>query len=173
VDSRWPKLLFLVLVLWAAIHFSNYYSQLPPVVGSHFNAQGKPNGWQSKQTFYTLFAGVTGLALVLVFAVPAIIGVVPPSLVNLPNKNFWLSPEQRFASREFMSAWFAWFGCAVFLVMILSFDYAVKSNLQPANPPDPGRIGYVFALFGAFSLVWIVRFFLRFARVPRDTSGGV
>jgi uncharacterized membrane protein len=170
MDPRWPRLLFLLLAVFAAVHFAGYYSQLPPVVASHFDAQGVANGWQTKQAFYAVFGGVTVLAFVLVYAVPALIGKTPVSLINLPNKNYWLSAQHWTASQAFMSAWFGWFGCVVFMVMILAFDYAVKQNVHEANAVDLARLWYGLAAFGAFSLVWIAAFLVRFARLPRDVS---
>lgn len=171
MDPRWPRYFFVLLAVCAAIHFAEYYSQLPPVVASHFDAHGAANGWQTKQAFYAVFGGVMVLAFVLVYAVPALIGKTPASLINLPNKNYWFSAQHRAASQAFMSAWFGWFGCVVFIVMILAFDYAVKQNVHEANGVDPARLWYGLAAFGAFSLVWTVTFLVRFSRLPRDVSG--
>ena len=169
MDSRLPKFCFLFLVLYAAVHFSSYYSQLPDVVQSHFNAQGAPNGWQSKPVFFSFFVGVTVLATLITFALPAIIRSMPTEIINLPNKAYWLSPPRRSASFDFLATWFAWFGCAVFLVILFTFDYAVQSNLHPDHRPDPTRFLYVLFAFLAFTLLWIFRIFLRFSRLPQDS----
>src|SRR5271155_984036 len=98
MSARLPKLAFGVMVIYATIHFSSYYSQLPAVVASHFDVHGAANGWQTKQEFFVVFAGVTILATILVFALPALIAIVPRQFVNLPNKEYWLSPERLAAS---------------------------------------------------------------------------
>jgi uncharacterized membrane protein len=166
MNARLPKLVFGVMVICAAIHFSSYYSQLPAVVASHFDVHGAANGWQTKQAFFVVFAAVTILAAILVFALPELIAIVPRQFVNLPNKEYWLSPERLAASHQFLSAWFAWYGCAVYGVIFVAFDYAVKSNLGLAARPDPALLWYGLAAFGAFTLIWIIRLTLRFARVP-------
>ena len=168
MDSRLPKLCFVLLVLYATLHFSLYYPQLPELVQSHFNAQGAPNGWQTKLVFFSFFVGATVLATIVGFAVPAIIGSLPPELINLPNKGYWLGPEHRAATLEFLNTWFAWFGCAIFLVVLFTFDYAVQSNLHSDHRPDPTRFLYVLGAFLAFTLAWIIRLFLRFFRRPQD-----
>jgi hypothetical protein len=170
MDARWPRSVFVLLVAGAAVHFSRYYPVLPPIVASHFDAHGNANGWQTKQGFFAVFAGVTVLAFSLVFAVPALIGAAPLAIINLPNKTYWLAPQQRNSSQAFLSSWFAWFGNVVFVVMFLTFDYAVKSNLQRYSAADPAHLWYVLAGFGGFSLVWMVLFFLRFSRLPRSPS---
>jgi uncharacterized membrane protein len=166
LDSRLPKLIFVLLVLYAAIHFSYYYPQLPPVVGSHFDARGHVNGWQTKSAFFTVFVGVSVLAVIIGFAIPKIIFAIPAQLINLPNKRYWLAPEHRAETIEFLSAYFAWFGCAMYLIMILTFDYAVQSNLHPENPPDPARMWYILAGFLIFIVVSTIRMLAKFLRLP-------
>ena len=169
MDSRLPKLCFLFLLLYAAVHFSSYYSQLPDVVQSHFNREGMPNGWQSKPVFFFFFLGATVIATLITFGLPAIIRSMPTEIINLPHKAYWLSPQRRSASFDFLATWFAWFGCAVFLVILFTFDYAVQSNLHPDHRPDPTRFVYVLFAFLAFTLLSILRIFLRFSRAPQDS----
>ena len=88
LDSRLPKLVFALLVLYAAIHFAFAYQQLPDVVASHFNARGAANGWQPKSAFFTVFVGVGVLAALFGFVIPQIIFALPPQLINLPNKEY-------------------------------------------------------------------------------------
>ena len=169
-DARLPKLIFALLVVGAAIYFSSYYAQLPDVVASHFDGRGVPNGWQTKPAFFGLFAAVSVLIAIIGFGIPRIIASVPPQLINLPNKRYWLAPEHLAETMAFLKAYFAWFGCAVFLIMILTFDYAIQSNLHPDRRPDVSRMWYILAGFLAFLVVWIIWMFTRFGRAPRDAS---
>jgi uncharacterized membrane protein len=171
LDSRLPKLIFVLLVLYASIHFSYYYPQLPGVVASHFDGRGAPNGWQTKPAFFVVFVGVSVLAVVIGFGIPQIITVLPAQLINLPNKRYWLAPEHVAETTEFLTAYFAWFACAVYLVMILTFDYAIQSNLHPQNRPDPARMWYILAGFLLFVLFWIVRMLAKFFRTPEKKLG--
>jgi uncharacterized membrane protein len=170
LNSRWPKIIFVALAVYAAIHFSSYYQRLPEVVASHFNTHGEPNGWQPKPAFFAVFVGTLVIAAILTFAVPLIIEALPPQLINLPNKNRWLSPEFRAATLDFLSSWFAWFGCAVLVLIILTFNYALQANLDPAHRPDPTRFWYILAGFGIFTLIWMIRFLRKFARPPRNET---
>jgi uncharacterized membrane protein len=168
-NSQLPKLVFLLLAAYAAIHFSFEYPLLPATVASHFDAHGTANGWQTRTAFFEVFVGVSVLAAIIGFGIPKIIGAVPIQLINLPHKQYWLDSGHRTASLEFLSTYFAWFGCAVYLVAILTFDYAIQSNLHPEHRPDVSRLWLVLAGFIGFTILWTVRMFLRFARVPRDS----
>lgn len=166
MDSRLPKLLFVLLAVFAAVYFSSMYARLPEVVASHFDAYGNPNGWESKQVFLAFFIGVTLIPVVLVFVVPAIIKAIPVELINLPNKRYWLSPERSAETLDFLTSRFAWFGCAVYGLMLFVFRYAVQSNLQPHGRPDPNSIWMALGIFAALATVWAVLLGLHFARTP-------
>src|SRR5437667_366923 len=102
-DARLPRTLFAVLAAGAAIYFSSYYAELPAVVASHFNAQGVPNGWQTKSAFFAVFVGVSVLAVLVGFGIPRIISLMPPELINLPKKQYWLAPAHLAESHSFTS----------------------------------------------------------------------
>jgi uncharacterized membrane protein len=172
-QAKLPKALFLLLAVWALIYFSHYYPLLPKVVASHFDQHGIANGWQTKQGFFEVFAGTTVLSAFLVFGIPTMIAVMP-GLINLPNKDYWLAPGQRAASLEFLSGWFAWFGYAVYLVIILAFDYAMQMNLHSASGANTARLWYTLAGLAVFAIIWTIRLFGRFRRLPRtpDREGG-
>jgi uncharacterized membrane protein len=170
MNARLPKGLFLLLAICASIYLAHYYPRLPRVVASHFDQHGFANGWQTKQRFFELFAGMTLLSAFLVFGIPTIIALMPRQLINLPHKEYWLGPERQTASMQFLSTWFAWFGCAVYAVILLAFDYAVQTNLRSPYGPNPARLWYMLVAFAVFAVVWTIRLFGRFGRVPGNPS---
>jgi len=168
--SRLPKLVFMLLAVWAAFYFSSLYAQLPEVMASHFNARGMPNGWQTKSAFFGMLIGVSVLAAVIGFAIPRIISALPPEYINLPNKGYWLAPAQRAGTMDFLDGYFAWFGCALFAVILLTINFALQANLHPDRRPNAIPMLFVLAGFLAFAIVGTVRIFKRFGPPPGDTS---
>jgi uncharacterized membrane protein len=168
-NARLPRALFLLTAVCTSIYFSYYYPLLPKVVASHFDLHGIANGWQTKHAFFEVLAGTTVLSAFLVFGIPTLIAVMP-SIINLPNKDYWLAPGQRTASLEFLSGWFAWFGYAVYLVIIVAFDYAMQMNLHSTSGPNPARLWYVLAGLAVFVVICSIRLFGRFGRLPRTAE---
>jgi len=166
MDARLPKIIFVLLAAYAAIRFWYCYPLLPATVAAHFNAQGVANGWQSKQAFFQGFVLVSVLSAVIGFGLPKIIAAVPTQLINLPNKQYWLSPEHLAETQAFLSNFFAWFGCAVFFIVIATFNYAIESNLHPEHRPDISRLWYILAGFIAFVVIWSIRMMAKFMRPP-------
>lgn len=167
MDSRLPRLIFLLLALCAAVHFSHQYPQLPGVVASHFDGRGVPNGWQTKPAFFGVFVGMTGL-LLIGFGLASIIGVLPVRLTNLPNKWYWLAPEHRQETMEWLKAHFGWFACALYGILIVAYDYAAQSNLHPDHPPGVARLVYTLGGFLVFVIVWLVLMLTKFLRPPEE-----
>jgi len=172
LDSRLPKLIFILLVLYAALHFSSVYSQLPDVVASHFNGRGAANGWQTKQAFFTVLVAVTVLCTLVGFGLASLIGAIPAQLINLPNKRYWLAPEHREETLEFFKTYSAWFACAIYSLTIIFVDYAAQSNLHPDHPPGVAHLWYTIGGFLTFLVVWLIRMFTKFLRLREKNPGG-
>jgi len=71
---------------------------LPPLVASHFAADGRANGWMSREAYAWMMAL---MSLVTPYAVWGAAAWLPrrwPRLVNLPFRDYWLAPERREAT---------------------------------------------------------------------------
>ena len=169
MNSRLPKLIFLLLALYAAVHFLSVYPRLPGLVASHFNSGGAPNGWQTKDAFFAVFVAVSALAALIGFGMPRIIAALPAEQINLPNKHYWLAPERLPETTEFLNNYFAWLACGIYLTMVFAFDYAIEGNLHPENRPDPARLWYVLAGLLAFLLLGTIRMLAKFLRPPQGS----
>ena len=83
----------LVLLLWQGW---SAYHELPDRMPSHFNLQGQPDSFSSKESFLqTWFLALFALnALVPICRL--VLGIVPPKMINVPNRSYWLTtPERR------------------------------------------------------------------------------
>jgi uncharacterized membrane protein len=155
----------LVLVLAGALQSAYYYPQLPSIVAAHFDAAGRPNGWAPKGAFLALYGLVVALMIGLFLIVPVLIARLPVSLINLPNKEYWLAPERRRQTWVTIQSYLSVLGNATVAFVISVFQLVVWANLSP--PPLLSPVMWLLLLvLLAFAAIWAVRFMRAFTRPP-------
>jgi uncharacterized membrane protein len=164
-NTRLPSSIFLVLALVGAMQYVYYAPRLPAIVASHFGISGLVNGWQTKTAFFSIELVIILVATMVAFGVPRLIEAMPVSLINLPHKKFWLSPERREASYAYIRCWNAWFGCALLAFLLFVMEVAFRANLQTPPHFDNGAFLPALLAFMAVDTVLLVRLILHFSRV--------
>jgi len=164
-NTRIPGSVFFALAVVGAVRYFYYAPRLPEVLGSHFAGNGAVNAWQSKAAFFSTELAAVVLAAVVGFGIPRIIGAMPVSLINLPNKEFWLSPERRAESLGYLQMHMAWFGCALLAFLLFVMDLVYQANLQ--SPPRLNSAAFVpgLVVFLLFVGISTVRLVTRFAKI--------
>src|SRR2546425_908938 len=103
-NSGLPRLVYVLLAAIGLLYFSFLYPQLPDPMASHFNASGAATAWMPKSGFFMLIAVVTLAASVPVFLVPMSMAKLPNDKINLPNKEYWLAPERRIETMQYLGS---------------------------------------------------------------------
>ncbi len=67
------------------------YPQLPDRVASHFDLSGKADGWSTKQGLLRAYLGIIGLVALTILGGAFGVSKLPVSVINLPNRELWLS----------------------------------------------------------------------------------
>jgi uncharacterized membrane protein len=167
-NTRLPNSIFFMLIALAAVQFFYYTPRLPDILASHFGKAGSVNAWQTKTAFFSMELAIIVLATVVSFSIPRIIAAMPVSMINLPHKEFWLSPQRRDDTLAYIRVWTAWLGCALLAFLLFVMELVYRANLH--TPPQLNMAAFVPALlaFVAFDTVAIVRLLLHFAKIPGD-----
>ena len=164
LDKRLPWFLFAVIFFVTLFGWWRGYAGMPERLASHFDAAGAPNGWMSKDQFFTLNSILAGLAVFIGLFPPLLIAKLSPSLINLPNKNYWLAPEHRDETIAFFERWFGWFACAFLLFLALVMQMVIESN-RSATPQLPSdQFMYLLVGFLLFTGVWVFLMVWKFSR---------
>jgi uncharacterized membrane protein len=163
--SRLPQWIYALLLACGAIGAAHYYALLPERMASHFSSDGTPNGWQLKEMFFALMAMVTASTAIIGFLAPVLIARRPASQINLPNKEYWLAPERRAVTMEFIAGQMRWFACAVLFVLLFGGYEALRANLRSVVRFDSQAMLVVLVGFLAFVLLWLIGFVRHFSRV--------
>jgi len=156
-NSGLPKLIYALLAAVGLIYFSLLYPQLPNVMASHFNASGAATASMPKSGFFLLFLFVAVFASIPVFLVPRQMAALPQDRINLPNKAYWLAPERRDETMQYLGMQMGWFGCALLALLLCGFYFAISANLKPDHQFDSTSFLAGLGAFTAFIIVWLVR----------------
>jgi len=142
------------------------YLLLPERVASHFGISGKPDGWSSKTSFIMAQSIITGIVAVLFPVIAFGLSKIPVSLINLPNKDYWLSPERKQASCAFFEGYFLWFGTATLLLLLDIFSKILLVGTGAAE--GLGHPLQSLAAYIVFVVIWIAGLYLKFGkRTPK------
>jgi len=154
-----------ILLLMALGVFVVVTSQaLPPVVASHFNFVGVPNGFMPRGTY-------TVIMLALVVVPPWLLVFLPSSMVrkggarlNIPNREYWLAPERREATAAYLSSQSRLFAAAMALFLAYTHWLIVRANVAVpvALPQAPFYAG--LGTFLGIVFLWVVALYAHFGR---------
>ena len=160
--SVYPK--FAVMLGAAAAFVAATSRMLPPLVASHFDAAGRANGFMPR-TGYTIFM------LAMTVALPAFLALclemtrrIPPRLINLPHRDYWLAPERSDESLDYLRTHSLRFAglLAAFLCVVHWLVVAANLEVPPLLPT--ATMVAALVLFGAATIVWTGAFFVHFRR---------
>jgi uncharacterized membrane protein len=156
-----PLRIVAVLFAFAVARCAAAYDALPPMMASHFGAAGQPNGFMSRDAFFAFFALVGGGTVALFLAIPLLTRAVPPALINIPNREYWLVPERLPQVHAKLAAWSAWYACGVSAFLVAVLELVLRANLARAPLANQPMIALVAAMLAgsALGIVALVRAF--------------
>ncbi len=143
------------------------YDQLPERVATHFDGHGQPNGWMSR-TGCVAFSLILGFVFPLTAVVASgVAGRLPDQRLNLPHRDYWLSPERRDATHAGLrrhALGFAGIG--------LGFVAGIHALILHANRPGATRLSLTWMLvviggFLAAVAIWGFTLIRHFTKVSQ------
>ena len=159
-----PLTIIAALLTAAVLRCASVWSELPAVMASHFDGAGRANGFQSRDAFFVLFGAVGGGTVALLLVMPWLSQRLPPSLLNVPNREYWLVPERLAQVQDKLGKFMAWTAVGTVGLLIVVLELVLRANLGRG----PLASGPLWLIIGAYmigttlSIVWLVRAF----RVP-------
>jgi uncharacterized membrane protein len=165
-NHRFALIFWILTCVTAVLLALYYYALLPAKVASHFGPGGHPDAWTSKEEFITFYFIIVSVITVLFTALPYLVTLLPVSLINLPNKDYWFAPERSEETLKFLRNYPLWFASATVLLVIDIFHQVFVVNIGKAASLDHPTLSIV--LYMGFCLAWTVGLFLRF-RKPKNS----
>ena len=138
---------------------------LPDQVAIHFHGGGVPDAWASKWANAIIFIAIQIPLFLLFISIGRMTLKMPASLVSLPNKGFWLKPENRPELEARFSSLMEEFGVVLFVFLFIVGLLALAANLSnPVRLNEPLFLLF-FAGFMFYVPYWLVKLFRRL-KVP-------
>jgi uncharacterized membrane protein len=163
MKNKAPYAAFIGAGLLCAAQAIHYAPLLPMKMASHFGPDGTPNGWMPSGIFIKLSLGAVVFLTVLLLAVSFKMRSLDAAKINLPNKDYWLAPERREGTADFLSGYFLWFGTATLLLMLDVFHQVFRYNLFLSHALE--HPGLSLGVYVVFALAWIAGLHLRFRKI--------
>jgi uncharacterized membrane protein len=163
-------LVFLFLLLAALVHAVCYYPFLPKEVASHFGPGGQPDDWTSKEALIGVYGVILTLVTILLLLVGLLLPKLPASMINLPNKKYWLAPERKAETCSTVSRYSFWFADATILLLIACMEITFRYNLGHMRHPNTWFPALIIA-YVVFAVIWCVVLIRRFRRPARPDEG--
>lgn len=145
--------MFSLFVACAAAFVWLTSTRLPALVASHFGSSGAANGFMPHGAY-------VGLMLAVVVVLPAAMTLLtslaianPNARINLPNKDYWLAPERRVETINYLRSGIRFFG--ILLVFFLCY---VHWLVVLANEAHPARLANFWLIGGL--VVFLVALFV-------------
>jgi uncharacterized membrane protein len=158
-----PLGLSLAFVAASLLRLASKLGELPPVMASHFDAQGRADGFQGRSAFVLTAVGMQ-LGFLAVFALlPWLIERMPARLINLPHRDHWLAPERKAQTVARMAVLLDWFALATVGLLAATFELVLRANLEQ-RPLANGPMWLLLASYFVFLALWIARFVRAFPR---------
>lgn len=154
------RLTLYLLIGFFAAQIAWYYPNLPGKIATHFNAFGEADGWMLKQNFLILESTVLLFILAEFTLLPHLIEKMPDSLINLPNKKYWLAEDRRGATFAVIRTYFEWFSVALFTLFIGINQLVFRANLNRENLSPESWL--MIGAFLIFVILWSIKFVRQF-----------
>ena len=142
---------------------------LPDPAALHFGADGAANGFASPAENSLAMIGFSTLMAIVFIGTAYLMLVLPASLINLPNKDYWLSEQRRPETMKKIAAFMDEMGIGT-----MAFFLLLQWEILQANRLDPPRLSpnvmnVATVVLVAFLLIVTVRILLAF-RLPKNAD---
>jgi hypothetical protein len=164
-----PLVVLLVLEAIAAGGLAWSARELPPRVASHFDIQGQPDGWMSRDSHLKFMAGIGSIVPLFLIGIGLLMGVMPAGSVNLPHRDYWLAPERRRQTNYYLARHTTWFACAM-TAFFIGLNWCVVEGNRSTPPHLTSSIWVLLGLFLAFVLAWLIVLITHFSRLPSEAG---
>ncbi len=138
---------------------------LPSSVAIHFGRDGMADNWGPSYISALFFIGTNTLLFLCLYFTPRLVFKLPAKRINLPNKDYWLRPENKTRTLTVFSSLMREFGIALFLFFFVVELLTIQANLSQPVKLNEKLFLSALVLFVLYAGYWCIKLFRAF-RLP-------
>jgi len=163
---RWSRggLLFSAV---AAVGVSGWvFVASPERVPTHFAFDGTPDEWSTPTEAFVVETCVVAGFTLLFLAVPLLMRVLPDDLINLPHREYWLTPQRRPRALALVARWSDLMGIAANVLLLFVALIVYRTSIRPDHRAPAWWFVVLLASFLGVTALTVVQLY----RAPSDRS---
>lgn len=163
-NAQIPVIVLIALCAGFLLYVNSSVGHLPDRMATHFGFHGDADGWMTRSG-YAIFVSCVGVGLPLLFvALGYLCRLFPTVAINIPNRQYWLAPERRQETLDFVLVAQLWMACIMVLFLGGIHYLTIQANtLTPPRLPMDQFWPFIGCFLTAVA-VWMVLFMSRFRR---------
>lgn len=166
---HWLLLLCCLHVIVTLLQHLFYWRHLPQRVATHFGPGGEPNDWMDRTSSVLVSGGFQLFFPLLLVSVVRLLRWIPNGFINIPHREYWLAPERRESSLEWLELPMAGIAGLVAALMMVLSHLTFRANAGAGKLEEfPFFVCLAMHLGGTAWLV--IRILRHFGRVPQRSG---
>ncbi len=162
-NTRIAKIIFTFLFIAAIILPLFFVDQLPDRVASHFDLNNQADGWMSKRGYMFFHYGIVIFFYLTFWGLSILIPKFPASLINLPQKDYWLHESRKENTFIILQAMILWIGNLCLALFVYVFYEILKANTSGTEKISGfSWVSIIIFLFG--TMIVIIKYINRFTK---------
>ena len=154
---RFARVLFIVVLLLCGLDTVRLWFMSPEVMAAHFNLQGNPDRFVPRFDFFAYQVQTVLVVIAVSLMLQVLPLVLPVQWINMHNREYWLSPENRTATLYRLSSFGAALSAAILLAVQAGFELAMSANL---HAPIAFAAQIMISIIAGFFILSLVMLFL-------------
>ncbi len=167
-NLRYPAIIFFAVVTLSFVLPVFYYPRLPEIIASHYNFKNEPNAWMSKQSAIIIHYAVVAFLTIMFSCFIYFIPKLPKSMINLPNKDYWLNENNREETFLVFRRFMFWLGSIT--IGFLSF---IIQEVYNTNITGKSKLTFAVWIYLAIMLITIsfliIKMIIYFSKIDKQT----
>lgn len=123
-------IIMIISYLVSIIQSLYYLPRLPQNVAVHFGGTGAANNWGNRQFLITFDLAVITVIFAMFITITLLIKHISSEMINLPDKNYWLSGEKKEKTLTIIQNILSEFGLATIILLLIIFEIVYRTNVK-------------------------------------------